>query len=162
MKKTILLIFFAFSLKLVAQISVQEQPNWCWASCIQSALWQANVKQSQAQIVSRLTGYPQDRPASPAEINYLLKSYNFKSWTVPYPANYQELYRTLRDGWKVIAFVNPTNNPHVGHFILLQRISKNGLIVVSDPATGMTYEQSIKQLYYAWKWGNSVVVGTPF
>ena len=57
--------------------------------------------------------------------------------------------------------MNPTNNPQVGHFIILQRIANNGLIVVSDPGSGMTYEQGVEQLYYAWNWGGSVVVGTP-
>jgi ABC-type bacteriocin/lantibiotic exporter with double-glycine peptidase domain len=161
MKKIILLSLIILSFKVNAQISVQEQPMWCWASCIQSALWQANVVQSQSQIVSRLAGYPQNRPANANEITYLLQTYNFKSWTVPYPANYQQLYITLQTGWKLIAFVNPTNNPQVGHFIILQRISNNGLIVVSDPASGMTYEQNAEQLYFAWKWGSSVVVGTP-
>ncbi len=161
MKKIILLSFIILSFKVNAQIAVQEQPMWCWASCIQSAMWQANVVQSQSQIVSRLTGYPQNRPANSIEITYILQTYNFKAWTVPYPANYQQLYNTLQTGWKLIAFVNPTNNPQVGHFILLQKISNNGLIVVSDPSSGMTYEQNVEQLYYAWKWGNSVVVGTP-
>lgn len=141
---------------------MQEKPMWCWASCIQSALGQANVVQTQSQIVSRLTGWPQNRPANINEITYLLKSYNFRSWTVPYPANNLQLYNTLLSGWKLIAFVNPTNNPQIGHFIILQRISDNGLVVVSDPATGTTYEQNIEQLYYAWKWSGSVVVGTPY
>ncbi len=161
MKRIILIILILYSYNSFSQISIQEQPMWCWASCIQSALWQGSVIQSQPQIVARLTGYPQNRPANSAEINYILQSYNFKSWVVPYPANVQQLYNTLQTGWKLIAFVNPTNNPQVGHFIILQRISNNGLIVVSDPATGMTYEQNAEQLYYAWKWGNSVVVGTP-
>ena len=162
MRKTLLLILVIFSLASSAQISVQEQPNWCWASCIQSVMWQANTAQTQPQIVARLTGYPYDRPANGAEITYILKSYYFKAWEVPYPANHQQLYNILASGWKLIAFVNPSNNPQVGHFILLQRISNNGLIVISDPSSGMTYEQNIEQLYFAWKWGRSVVVGTPF
>lgn len=161
MKKLFIYCLLFISIQVSSQISIQEQPMWCWASCIQSALWQANVQQSQPQIVARLTGWPQNRPANLAEITYLLQTYNFKAWTVPYPANYQQLYNTLQTGWKLIAFVNPTNNPQVGHFIILQRVANNGLIVISDPATGMTYEQGIEQLYYAWKWGGSVVVGTP-
>lgn len=161
MKKAIFSFLILCSLTAKGQIAQQEQPMWCWAACIQSALWQANVIQSQSQIVSRLTGYPQNRPANIVEITYLLQTYNFKAWTVSYPANFQQLYNSLLTGWKLIAFVNPTNNPQVGHFIILQRISTNGLIVVSDPSTGMTYEQNVEQLYYAWKWGGSVVVGTP-
>ncbi len=134
---------------------------WCWATCIQSALSQGFVNQSQQDIVARLTGYPQNRPATANEIALLLQSYNFRAWVVPYPANYQDLYNTLQGGWKLIAFVNPTNNPQVGHFIMLQGIAPSGQIVVSDPANGNTYEQSPEMLYYAWKWGSSVVVGMP-
>jgi ABC-type bacteriocin/lantibiotic exporter with double-glycine peptidase domain len=116
---------------------------------------------TQAQIVSRLSGWPQNRPANLNEITYLLKTYNFNAWSVTYPANYEQLYNTLLTGWKLIAFVNPSDNPQIGHFIILQSISNNGFVVVSDPSTGMTYEQRIEQLYYTWKWGGSVVVGTP-
>ena len=161
MKKIFLITVLVTSLCAKSQIMTQEQPLWCWAACIQSVLWQANVQQSQSQIVSRLTGWPQNSPANSAQITYLLQTYNFKAWSVPYPANYQQLYNTLLTGWKIIAFVNPTNNPQVGHFIILQRIANNGLIVVSDPGSGMTYEQGVEQLYYAWNWGGSVVVRTP-
>lgn len=161
MKKIAVLWLLFLSFSANSQINIQEQQMWCWASCIQSALWQANVQQAQAQIVSRLAGWPQNRPANLQEITYLLQTYNFRAWIVPYPATYQQLYNTLLSGWKLIAFVNPTGNPQIGHFILLQRITDAGLIIVSDPATGMTYEQGIEQLYYAWNWGGSVVVGTP-
>lgn len=144
-----------------AQIRLQEASMWCWASCIQSVLEQANFQQSQAQIVTRLTGWPQNRPAQIHEVIYVLNSYNFRAWSVQYPANPQELFNTLTSGWKLIAFVNPTQNPQVGHFILLQGISTNGLILVSDPASGSTYEQNVQQLYYAWNWSSSIVVGTP-
>jgi len=144
-----------------AQIYRQEADMWCWASCIQSALGQAGVSQTQAQIVTRLTGWPQNRPARIEEVIAILRSYNFQAWSVAYPANPMQLYNTLSSGWKLIAFVNPSNNPMVGHFIMLQGISPNGFVVVSDPATGMTYEQNVDQLYYAWKWSQSIVVGTP-
>lgn len=147
--------------QLNAQIYPQEASMWCWASCIQSALGQANINQSQSQIVARLTEWPQNRPASIEEVILVLNSYNFRAWPVGYPANPQQLYNTLTTGWKLIAFVNPTNNPQVGHFIMLQGISNNGLIVISDPANGMTYEQSVTQLYNAWNWSRSIVVGTP-
>ena len=165
MKKIILLtiIFGLFNInKSKAQIKQQEASMWCWASCIQSALGQANLHQSQAQVVSRLTGWPQNRPARINEVISVLNSYNFRAWSVQYPANPQELFNTLSSGWKLIAFVNPSNNPQVGHFIMLQGISTNGLIIVSDPAFGMTYEQNVQQLYYAWNWSSSIVVGTPY
>lgn len=161
MKKIVIIILLFMSVTVNSQIIAQEQPMWCWAACIQSVLWQANVQQSQSQIVSRLTGWPQNSPANSTQIAYLLQTYNFKAWSVPYPASYQQLYSTLLTGWKIIAFVNPTNNSQIGHFIILQRIANNGLIVVSDPGSGQTYEQGVEQLYYAWKWGGSVVVGIP-
>lgn len=158
-----LFCFFLGSIQQTnAQIRIQEQNMWCWSTCIQSVLAQANVYQSQTQIVSRLTGWPQNRPASIEEVIYVLQSYNFRAWAVNYPANPQQLYNTLADGWKLIAFVNPTNNTQVGHFIILQGISSNNLIIVSDPANGMTYEQNINTLYYAWNWSRSIVVGTPY
>jgi len=161
MRNCFIVFFLLLTLQAKSQINKQELPMWCWASCIQSALWQANVAQTQSQIVARLAGWPQNRPANSGEVAAVLQSYLFKAWVVPYPANYQDLYNTLSSGWKLIVFVNPTNNPEVGHFIILQRISPNGLIVISDPSTGLTYEQNAEQLYYAWKWGSSVVVGTP-
>ncbi|MGL5234764.1 MAG: papain-like cysteine protease family protein [Empedobacter falsenii] len=145
-----------------AQINCQEQSMWCWAACVQSALGQAGVQQSQAQIVSRFTGWPQNRPARNEEVIGLLSSYNFRAWSVAYPASPEQLYSTLSSGWKLIAFVNPSNNPMVGHFIMLQGISPTtGYIIVSDPAACATYEQDIHQLYYAWRWSSSIVVGTP-
>jgi hypothetical protein len=50
----------------------------------------------------------------------------------------------------------------VGHYIVLQGIDpSSGGIIVSDPATGATYVNSLPQLYGGWRWGDSVVVGTP-
>jgi ABC-type bacteriocin/lantibiotic exporter with double-glycine peptidase domain len=164
MKKIFLLaiiIALLNSYQSKAQIYQQQAPMWCWAACIQSALGQANVNQTQAQIVSRLTGWPQNVPANSGQVIAILNSYNFKAWSVGYPANPQQLYNTLTSGWKLIAFVNPSNNPQVGHFIMLQGISPNGFVIVSDPANGMTYEQTAQNLYYAWNWSSSIVVGTP-
>ena len=165
MKKSLFLLAIVCTLSTTnvnAQISVQENSMWCWASCIQSSLYQANVNQSQAAIVSRLTGWPQNRPASIDEVISILHSYNFRAWSVNQPANPQQLYNTLTSGWKLIAFVNPSNNPSVGHFIMLQGISPNGYVVVSDPADGRTYEQDVRTLYFRWNWSRSIVVGTPF
>ncbi len=163
MKKLFLIfIFFVTTItNLNAQITFQEKSMWCWASCIQSALFQGNVYQTQSQIVTRFAGWPQNIPANNIQIISILNSYNFKAWSVQYPANPQQLYNTLFSGWKLIAFVNPTNNPQIGHFIILQGISANGLIIVSDPSSGLTYEQNLNSLYYAWNWSSSVIVGTP-
>nr|WKN40092.1 papain-like cysteine protease family protein [Tunicatimonas sp. TK19036] len=160
-----LLIILAFS-QSYAQIRQQENTMWCWAACVQSVLAQANVHQSQTEIVARLTGSPQNRPAHVREVVQLLQSYQFRAWEVGYPASADQLFSTLKGGWKLIALVNPSNNPNVGHFIILQGLASwqgqgSGMILVSDPATGQTYQQSPQQLYSAWKWNYSVVVGTP-
>ena len=164
MKKLLVLLSITFTLfaaKASAQINRQEQSMWCWATCIQSSLYQGNVQQSQTDIVTRLTGWPQNRPASIDEVISVLQSYKFRAWSVGYPASPQQLFSTLSDGWKLIAFVNPTDNPTVGHFIMLQGVTSNGLIRVSDPADGRTYEQDPQTLYNGWKWSRSIVVGMP-
>ena len=164
MKKRILILLLVLGscvASVQAQIGQQERDMWCWASCIQSALYQGNVNQSQTAIVSRLIGWPENRPASINEVVSILHSYNFRAWAAAYPASPQQLLNTLGTGWKVIAFVNPTDNPQVGHFIMLQGFSPNNYVIVSDPATGETYEQDIRTLYYNWKWSRSIVVGAP-
>ena len=164
MKKSIiytLILFLSISIQVNSQIKTQESSMWCWASCIQSALFQAIVNQSQSAIVARLAGYPQNRPANALEVASVLRSYNFSATVVNFPANPQQLYSTLSSGWKLIAFVNPSNNPQIGHFIMIQGVAPNGLIIVSDPATGATYRQSLNDLYFRWRWSQSVVVGTP-
>lgn len=147
------------------QINRQENTMWCWAACVQSVLAQANVHQSQPQIVVRLTGTPQNRPAHVREVVQLLQSYQFRAWSVEYPASPEQLVSTLSNGWKLIALVNPSNNPNVGHFIILQGVENQpgggSMIRVSDPANGQTYLQHPQQLYQTWKWNYSVVVGTP-
>lgn len=134
--------------------------NWCWASCIQDVLAQAGVHQSQAQISARLDGWPKDRPAYINELVALLRSYGFRSWQAGRPGSPQELYATLTSGWKLIAFARPSNGP-VGHYIVLQGIDPSGGIIVSDPANGTTFVSPLQQLYFGWRWGDSVVVGTP-
>ena len=164
MKKLVLSFLISaclYSVNVNAQILRQEQSMWCLAACIQSALGQANVNQTQAQIVARLTGYPYDRPANFQEVISVLNSYGFRAWNVNVPATPQQLYQSLSTGWKIIAFVNPTNNPQIGHFIMLQGFTPNGQIKISDPATGATYFQDLNTLYYAWNWRGSIVVGTP-
>lgn len=149
------------SSRVFGQIQPQENSMWCWAACVQSVLSQANVHQSQREIVSRLTGIPQNRPAHVREVVQLLHSYRFRSWEVDHPASPEQLYGTLANGWKLIALVNPSNDPNVGHFIILQGQSPEGMIIVSDPADGRTYLQAPQQLYQRWQWNYSVVVGTP-
>lgn len=156
----VILLVLAFT-QSYAQIQQQENTMWCWAACVQSVLAQANVHQSQTAIVARLTGSPQNRPAHVREVVQLLQSYQFRAWEVGYPASADQLFSTLRNGWKLIALVNPSNNPNVGHFIILQGLASNNMIMVSDPATGQTYQQAPEQLYQTWKWNYSVVVGTP-
>ncbi len=56
----LVLLLLLYTGVVKAQINCQEQSMWCWAACVQSALGQAGVQQSQAQIVSRLTGWPQN------------------------------------------------------------------------------------------------------
>ena len=157
MKKFGILILL-ISIQTNAQINKQERSMWCWASCIQSIMYQYNVNCSQSYIVSINTGKVEDRASNAIEIDDILKKNNFNSRIINWPANQTEIQNTLFDGWKIIAFVNPTNNINIGHFIVLQGISNNGLIVVSDPADGRTYEQSLKSLYYNWHWSSSVIV----
>lgn len=145
---------------LPSTLAIQRQhaTNWCWAACIQDVLAQAGIHQSQAQIAARLDGWPQNRPAYIPEVVRLAQSYRLRAWQVGRPGTPQELYGTLRGGWKLIAFVRPSNGP-VGHFIVLQGVGPNGGIIVSDPWTGQTYEQPAQALYMAWRWGDSVVIG---
>lgn len=156
-----LLLLILLSSRVFGQIQQQENSMWCWAACVQSVLAQANVYQSQSDIVSRLTGIPQNRPAHVRELVQLLQSYRFRSWEVDHPASPDQLYSTLANGWKLIALVNPSNDPNVGHFIILQGLSPEGMVIVSDPADGRTYLQATQQLYQQWRWNYSVVVGTP-
>lgn len=100
-------------------IERQQDQNWCWAASVQDVLAQAGVYQSQAQIAARLDGWPQDRPAYAQELVLLLRSYGFRAWQAGRPGSPQELYGTLNGGWKLIAFVRPSNGA-VGHFIVLQ------------------------------------------
>lgn len=164
MKKLLTLIAAASILAIsTCAIAIEQQrtQNWCWAASVQDVMAQAGVYQSQMQIAARLDGWPRDRPAYTQELVRLLSSYGFRSWQAGRPGSPQELYGTLMNGWKLIAFVRPSNGP-VGHFIVLQGIDPGtGDIIVSDPWTGATYVNTLEQLYYAWRWGDSVIVGTP-
>ncbi len=164
MKKVLVqIIAIVISVASTTALAIEQQrtQNWCWAASIQDVMAQAGVYQTQEQIAATLDGWPRNRPAYTRELVALLKFYGFRSWQAGRPASPQELYATLDDGWKLIAFVRPSNGA-VGHFIVLQGIDpgSNG-IIVSDPWTGDTYVNSVEQLYYDWRWGDSVIVGTP-
>ena len=159
MRKILLVLAFSILLSTDAfAIEQQRAMNWCWASCVQDVLSQAGVFHSQTEVSARLTGWPQDRPANINELVVLTRSYGLRSWQAGRPGNPQELYNTLATGWKLIAFVRPSNGP-VGHYIVLEGIDRFGNIIVSDPATGSTNSILLNGLYYGWRWSDSVVVG---
>lgn len=87
-----ILLLTLLSGRLFGQIQPQENSMWCWASCVQSVLAQANVNQTQSEIVARLTGVPQNRPAHVREVVQLLQSYRFRAWEVNHPASPEQLY----------------------------------------------------------------------
>lgn len=157
-KSSIVLLCIFFAVKAAA-IEKQMANNWCWAASIQDVVAQAGYYEPQPQVATRLTGSPpQNRPASIDEVVWLTRLYGLKAWNAGYPGSPQELYSTLMSGWKLIAFVRPTNGL-VGHYIVLQGIDPAGNIIVSDPATGYTFSDTLNQLYYAWHWSDSIVVG---
>lgn len=142
-------------------IQRQLAMNWCWAASIQDVMAQGGRYQSQQQIAARLDGWPRDRPAYVGELVALLDSYGFRAWQAGRPGSPQELFGVLNSGWKLIAFVHPSGGP-VGHFIVLQGIDpQTGAVLVSDPATGATYFNSLAQLYAGWRWSDAVIVGAP-
>ena len=154
-------IIYAFILSFSVNadaIEIQQAMNWCWAASIQDVVAQAGFYESQPQVAARLTGWPQDKPATITEVVNLVKSYGLKAWQTGRPGNPQELYNTLMTGWKIIAFVRPSNGP-VGHYIVLQGVDYFGNIIVSDPANGYTFPNTPVQLYNAWRWQDSVIVG---
>lgn len=139
-------------------IQRQRAQNWCWASAIQEVLAVSGRSRSQMQIAADLDGWPRDRPARQEEVVALLNGYGLPSYIVGRPGSPQELSRTLESGWRVIAFVRPTDGP-VGHYIVLHR-SDSRTVVVSDPWTGRTDRIALNALYYGWKWFSSVVIRT--
>ena len=160
MKRYLLAVLLMWS-SLALAIRPQEQDNWCWAACIQACMEQADRPVSQPAIVGRLTGWVANRPATSAEVAAILQSYGFRAWQAGRPGTVQELYGSLAGGWKLIAFVRPTNGP-VGHFIVVEGIEPvYGGIIVSDPWTGVTQPIMPAVLYQMWRWGDSVVVGKP-
>lgn len=145
----------------IQNIERQKAINWCWAACVQSLVNQANRGYyTQDQIASALSGWPADRPAFVYEVANLCRFYGLRAWQAGYAGSPNDLYGSLSNGWKLIAFVMPNGGP-VGHYIILQGIDyRSGLIIVSDPATGQTNLIDLNHLYLSWRWIDSVVVGT--
>lgn len=92
------------------------------------------------------------------QVVQLVQSYGLKAWQAGYPGSPLDLFNTLQTGWKIIAFVRPITGP-IGHYIVLEGIDNNGFIIVSDPYTGLTFPNTLNDLYYRWHWGDSIVVG---
>ena len=46
-------------------IEQQKMTNWCWAAAIQDVVAQAGTYHTQDAIVTRLAGWPQNRPDVP-------------------------------------------------------------------------------------------------
>jgi len=158
----ILLSFFGFLLTVAVSapafaIERQQAMNWCWASSIQEVMGQKGVYLSQPEIVARLTGWPQDRPASSQEVTWLLNSLGVGAWQAGRPGSPQELYQTLGAGYRIIAFVRPSAGP-VGHFVVFEGYDAMGNIVVADPANGLTQLYPLQTVYWGWRWQDGVVV----
>lgn len=157
MRHAVLILLLGFS-NFAWSIERQLESNWCWAASVQTVVQQAGYYEPQFMVASRLTGAPINRPATIPEVVSLVQSYGLRSWAVDRPGNPSELYSTLLSGWKLIAFVRPQDGP-IGHYIVLEGIDRFGNVVVSDPATGLSYPSGLNDLYYAWRWSGSVVVG---
>jgi Papain-like cysteine protease AvrRpt2 len=157
MKKLILSCLMFFSMQASA-IEQQRATNWCWAASVQDVIAQVGIIEPQEMVAMRLTGWPQNRPAYINEVVGLVQSYGLRAWQAGYPGSPQQLYSTLTSGWKIIAFVRPFNGP-VGHYIVLEGIDSNGNVIAADPASGITAPYTLEQIYYAWRWGDSVIVG---
>ena len=135
----------------------QRAMNWCWAAAVQDVLTPVGVYASQEEIVHRLNGWLQDRPASTHEVRDLVLSYGIRARVINRPGNVYELVGTLQTGHKIIALANPTGGS-VGHFIVLEGVTPDG-VIVADPANGKTAVIPIASLYYQWRWSHSIVVG---
>ena len=135
----------------------QRAMNWCWAAAIQDVLKPHRIHESQESIVFRLNGWLPDRPATIYEVENLVRSYGVRATTVHRPGNVYELASTLERGHQIIALAYPSNGA-VGHFIVLEGITPDG-VIIADPATGRTSTFPIASLYYQWRWSHSIVVG---
>jgi ABC-type bacteriocin/lantibiotic exporter with double-glycine peptidase domain len=138
-------------------IERQRATNWCWASAIQDVLAPAGITTSQEEVVYRLNGWMQDRPASTYEVQNLVRSYGVPAQVIHRPGNVNELVNTLLRGHKIIALARP-NNGFVGHFIVIEGLTDYG-VIVADPANGMTTVVPVASLYTHWRWDSSIVIG---
>ena len=73
------------------------------------------------------------------------------------PATRDELYNTLRRGYKIIALIDPNGGPE-GHFVVIEGIGPNGGIIIGDPSEGRTSLIPDVNLYMS-RWIASIVVG---
>jgi len=109
-------------------------------------------------IVSRLTGWPKDRPASLGEISQLFRSYGIGSSYVPRSGSLCELADVFHRRCAVIALLHPSAGV-VGHFVILHGLDpRTGAIQYSDPATGRVSVISPEGLYRQVRWSQSLVV----
>lgn len=157
LKKIIVILLFLIFLNLSAH-EQQRAMNWCWASAIQCVTAHGGIQIRQVDIAARLDGWPQNRPASMPEVMALLTSYGIPS-RIGGTGTPQQIYSTLSSGYKIIAFVKPSNNSQVGHYIVLLGFTPNGNVIIFDPWTGQRSVSSIQQLYYLWRWQASIIVG---
>ena len=142
-------------------IERQRRMYWCWAACIEAVEGSAGISTTQEAIARKLDGWGGERPAHIQEVARLLQADGFRAMTVLRPpANPMELYGTLNSGWKMIAFGNPMGG-QVGHFVVLEKADAGGAIYLSDPMDGSTRAVSPQALFMQFRWGASVVVGTP-
>lgn len=142
-------------------IDQQRGRNWCWAACIQDVLRDGGVFDSQVNIAARLDGWPQDRPASTAEIVALLGTYGCRSWIVDRPpVNDNELYGSLQQGFRFIALIYPQGGP-VGHFVVISGFDRDGNLFVEDPADGKTRKYHPAFMTRNLKWRQTVCVTPP-
>lgn len=158
---TVIVLAALISASTAQAIERQRAMNWCWAASIQDVMAQAGHYAAQEEIAARLSGWPQDRPAHVNELVALLQSYGFRAWRAGRPGSPQELFGALGSGWKLIAFVRPSQGA-IGHYIVLEGIDPaTGAVVASDPWNGSTLAYSLPQLYAGWRWSDSVIVGAP-
>lgn len=158
MKKLVAAIALVASLAVSHEASAIERQNtmnWCWASAIQEVLTRHDAYVPQPNIVARLTGRPQDRPAYTAEVAMLLRSYGIGAPQMYRPATPQELYQTLASGNVIVALVRPSGGAE-GHFVVFEGVDARGNVLVADPwtATTLFYPMGV---VYGWNWADAVV-----
>ena len=156
-KAMILSLLIGFSTSAEA-LQRQQYSNWCWAAAIQDVLLTKGIPQSQTQVVHGVYGQVVNQPANLHQIkNYLNYNGVFTGQIASVGTPY-ELQTILARGAKVIAFVNPSSNPYLGHFVVFEGLDRHGRILVGDPADGQIRTYNLEEVYYGWKWSGSLVV----